>query len=193
MTRRRRPRAASRCSAPRGHAEQLSDLVRQAMDEAGAATRRRDRDRGGHGARALHRAAGGPRDGAHARVRVGRARVGRVLARRLGAAERDALVVADARRREVYWARYRDGVRVGGPRGVGARGRRGGRGRARRGPRCDGCTPTPSPAPSRPIPTRCGWRARRCAAAAAGRGPRHGAAVLAAPGRARRMSAPRAA
>jgi tRNA threonylcarbamoyl adenosine modification protein YeaZ len=27
----------------------------------------------------------------------------------------DVLVVTDARRREVYWARYRDGVRVGGP------------------------------------------------------------------------------
>ena len=27
----------------------------------------------------------------------------------------DALVVTDARRREVYWARYRDGVRVAGP------------------------------------------------------------------------------
>jgi tRNA A37 threonylcarbamoyladenosine modification protein TsaB len=27
----------------------------------------------------------------------------------------DALVVTDARRREVYWARYRDGVRIGGP------------------------------------------------------------------------------
>lgn len=27
----------------------------------------------------------------------------------------DALVVTDARRREVYWARYRDGVRAGGP------------------------------------------------------------------------------
>jgi tRNA threonylcarbamoyl adenosine modification protein YeaZ len=27
----------------------------------------------------------------------------------------DALVVTDARRREVYWARYRDGMRVGGP------------------------------------------------------------------------------
>ncbi|BBY49208.1 hypothetical protein MARA_26760 [Mycolicibacterium arabiense] len=27
----------------------------------------------------------------------------------------EALVVTDARRREVYWARYRDGVRVGGP------------------------------------------------------------------------------
>jgi len=27
----------------------------------------------------------------------------------------DALVVTDARRREVYWARYRDGVRVEGP------------------------------------------------------------------------------
>lgn len=27
----------------------------------------------------------------------------------------DVLVVTDARRREVYWARYRDGIRVGGP------------------------------------------------------------------------------
>lgn len=27
----------------------------------------------------------------------------------------DALVITDARRREVYWARYRDGVRVEGP------------------------------------------------------------------------------
>lgn len=27
----------------------------------------------------------------------------------------DALVVTDARRREVYWARYRDGIRAGGP------------------------------------------------------------------------------
>ena len=27
----------------------------------------------------------------------------------------DVLVVTDARRREVYWARYRDGVRVDGP------------------------------------------------------------------------------
>lgn len=27
----------------------------------------------------------------------------------------DVLVVTDARRREVYWARYRDGVRTGGP------------------------------------------------------------------------------
>lgn len=31
----------------------------------------------------------------------------------------DALVVTDARRREVYWARYRDGIRTAGP-GVGA-------------------------------------------------------------------------
>jgi tRNA threonylcarbamoyl adenosine modification protein YeaZ len=29
--------------------------------------------------------------------------------------EGDALVVTDARRREVYWARYRDGVRIDGP------------------------------------------------------------------------------
>ena len=34
--------------------------------------------------------------------------------RRLPEAD-DLLVAADARRHEVYWARYRDGVRVGGP------------------------------------------------------------------------------
>ena len=34
----------------------------------------------------------------------------------IGCATRgDVLVVTDARRREVYWARYRDGVRIGGP------------------------------------------------------------------------------
>lgn len=32
-----------------------------------------------------------------------------------GATDGDVLVVTDARRREVYWARYRDGVRIGGP------------------------------------------------------------------------------
>lgn len=32
-----------------------------------------------------------------------------------GDTDGDALVVTDARRREVYWARYRDGVRVDGP------------------------------------------------------------------------------
>jgi tRNA threonylcarbamoyl adenosine modification protein YeaZ len=32
-----------------------------------------------------------------------------------GGTSGDALVVTDARRREVYWARYRDGVRVEGP------------------------------------------------------------------------------
>lgn len=32
-----------------------------------------------------------------------------------GATRGNVLVVTDARRREVYWARYRDGVRIGGP------------------------------------------------------------------------------
>lgn len=32
-----------------------------------------------------------------------------------GAVDGEALVVTDARRREVYWARYRDGVRTDGP------------------------------------------------------------------------------
>jgi len=33
----------------------------------------------------------------------------------LGAEHRDVTVVADARRKEVYWARYADGVRIEGP------------------------------------------------------------------------------
>ncbi len=32
-----------------------------------------------------------------------------------GQTDGDVLVVTDARRREVYWARYQDGVRIGGP------------------------------------------------------------------------------
>lgn len=101
--------------APRGHAEHLTDLVRQAMEEAGA-----------------HRS-----DVTGIVVGTGPApftglRVGLVTARMLsyawdvpvwgvcsldaiGAAERDVVVAGDARRREVYWARYRDGVRAEGP------------------------------------------------------------------------------
>lgn len=101
--------------APRGHAEQLSDLVRQAMDEAGV----------------------GRPDVTGVVVGTGPApftglRVGLVTARMLafawgvpvwgvcsldalGAAQGDAVVVGDARRREVYWARYVSGERVDGP------------------------------------------------------------------------------
>jgi len=101
--------------SPRGHAELLSDLIRQSLDEAGA-TRA---------------------DVTAVVVGTGPApftglRVGLVTARTLafawnvpvwgvcsldaiGAERGDVLAVADARRREVYWARYVNGIRVEGP------------------------------------------------------------------------------
>ncbi len=101
--------------SPRGHAELLSDLVRQALAQAGATKA----------------------DITAVVVGTGPApftglRVGLVTARTLalawkvpvwgvcsldalGAEHRDVLVVADARRREVYWARYSGGLRVDGP------------------------------------------------------------------------------
>ncbi len=101
--------------APRGHAELLSGFVRDAMADAGVT--------------------GADLDGIV--VGTGPApftglRVGLVTARTLGfawdvpahgvcsldalgAEHGDVTVVADARRKEVYWARYRDGQRVEGP------------------------------------------------------------------------------
>jgi len=101
--------------SPRGHAELLSDLVRQALAEAGATRANITAVVVGTGP--------APFTGL---------RVGLVTARTLamawkipawgvcsldaiGAEHRDALVVADARRREVYWARYSVGLRVEGP------------------------------------------------------------------------------
>ncbi len=101
--------------APRGHAEQLSDLVRQAMEEAGVA--RPD----------VTGIVVGTGPAPFTGLRVGLV-TGRMLAfawgvpawgvcslDALGAAERDVAVVGDARRREVYWARYAAGERVEGP------------------------------------------------------------------------------
>ena len=101
--------------APRGHAELLSGLVRDCMAAAQAT----------------------PSDLEHIVVGTGPApftglRVGLVTARTLGfawsvpvlgvcsldalgAEHGDVTVVTDARRKEVYWARYRDGERVAGP------------------------------------------------------------------------------
>jgi tRNA threonylcarbamoyladenosine biosynthesis protein TsaB len=101
--------------SPRGHAELLSDLIRQALDEAGASRR----------------------DVASVVVGTGPApftglRVGLVTARALGfawgvpvwgvcsldaigAQHGDVIAVADARRKEVYWASYQGGVRRQGP------------------------------------------------------------------------------
>ena len=101
--------------SPRGHAELLSELIRRSLTAAG-------------GSRA---------DITAVVVGTGPApftglRVGLVTARTLalawkvpvwgvcsldaiGAQHRDVVAVADARRREVYWARYAGGIRIAGP------------------------------------------------------------------------------
>lgn len=100
--------------APRGHAELLSVFVREALAEAGV--ERASRIVVGTGpapftglrvglvtARTLAYAWGVPLDGVCSLDAIGAARGGEVT------------VVADARRKEVYWASYRDGVRIVGP------------------------------------------------------------------------------
>jgi tRNA threonylcarbamoyladenosine biosynthesis protein TsaB len=112
--------AAASAYAPRGHAELLAPMVRDVLAEAGVAS--------------------------PSSIVVGTGpapftglRVGLVTARTLGLAwdvevlgvcsldalgaahGAEATVIADARRREVYWARYESGVRVAGP-GVAAPG-----------------------------------------------------------------------
>lgn len=102
--------------APRGHAELLSGFVEHVLADAGAT--------GADVSRIVVGTGPAPFTGL---------RVGLVTARTLGFAWRvpvhgvcslDALaaahgsevtVVADARRKEVYWATYRDGVRLDGP------------------------------------------------------------------------------
>lgn len=101
--------------APRSHAELLTPLLREAMTEAGASRCEVEAVVVGTGP--------GPFTGL---------RVGLVTARMLalawevpvwgvcsldaiGALYSDVLAVSDARRREVYWARYVDGARVAGP------------------------------------------------------------------------------
>ena len=101
--------------APRGHAEQLSDLLGEAMAEAGVA--RTDVSAVVVGT--------GPAPFTGLRVGLVTARIlalawkvplwGVCSLDALGAQYRDVLVVADARRREVYWARYVGGVRCDGP------------------------------------------------------------------------------
>lgn len=100
---------------PRGHAEHLSGLIAEALEEAGA-TGAVSRVVVGTGpapftglrvglmtARTLATVWGVPVEGVCSLDAVGAASPGEVT------------VIADARRREVYWATYRDGVRVSGP------------------------------------------------------------------------------
>lgn len=101
--------------APRGHAELLSDLVQQAMQEASV---ERNEVTG-------IVVGTGPAPFTGLRVGLVTARMlafawsvpvwGVCSLDALGAAERDVVVVGDARRREVYWARYAAGERVEGP------------------------------------------------------------------------------
>ena len=107
--------------APRGHAELLAPMIRGVLARAGAG----DLGEGGAGIDDIVVGTGpAPFTGL---------RVGLVTAKTLalawgvpvwGVCSLDALgaahggsvtVVADARRREVYWARYEDGERVDGP------------------------------------------------------------------------------
>ncbi|NYI40665.1 tRNA (adenosine(37)-N6)-threonylcarbamoyltransferase complex dimerization subunit type 1 TsaB [Demequina lutea] len=101
--------------SPRGHAELLSDLVRQALAEA-SVTR----------ADITAVVAGtGPAPFTGLRVGLVTARTlalawkvpawGVCSLDAIGAEHGDVLAVADARRREVYWARYAGGLRIAGP------------------------------------------------------------------------------
>jgi tRNA threonylcarbamoyl adenosine modification protein YeaZ len=101
---------------PRAHAERLTPNIVEASREAGIQVDQLDAVVVGSGP--------GPFTG----LRVGMATAA-AFGHALGVAVRgvcsldaiaagttgDVLVVTDARRREVYWARYRDGVRVDGP------------------------------------------------------------------------------
>lgn len=104
--------------APRGHGELLSTSIDECLRDAGVA------------AAELAAIVAGAGPGPYTGLRVGlvtAAAMGHALgvatygvcsldAIGLAAADEPALlVVTDARRREVYWARYRHGVRVAGP------------------------------------------------------------------------------
>ncbi len=104
--------------APRGHAELLSGLVRDAMAEAGCGLGDVERIVVGTGpapftglrvglvtARTLGFAWGVPVHGTCSLDAIGAAL----------ADQGEVTAVSDARRKELYWATYRDGVRVDGP------------------------------------------------------------------------------
>jgi len=107
--------AARSEDAPRGHAELLSGLVRDAMADARVTSADLERLVVGTG----------PAPFTGLRVGLVTARtlgfawgipvLGVCSLDALGAQHGDVTVVADARRKEVYWARYREGQRVDGP------------------------------------------------------------------------------
>lgn len=104
--------------APRGHGELLAPAIAACLDEAGAS------------AAEIGAVVAGTGPGPYTGLRVGLVTAAAFAHARgiptygvcsldaLGAAcsaDADLLVVTDARRREVYWARYRHGARTGGP------------------------------------------------------------------------------
>ncbi|WNM26841.1 tRNA (adenosine(37)-N6)-threonylcarbamoyltransferase complex dimerization subunit type 1 TsaB [Demequina capsici] len=111
-------RASRTEHAPRGHAELLSGLIRDCMEEAGCA-------RGDIGSIVVGT---GPAPFTGLRVGLVTARTlgfawgvpvhGTCSLDAIGAALADQVeltVVSDARRKELYWATYREGERVAGP------------------------------------------------------------------------------
>ncbi len=108
-------RARQQVVDARGHSEHLVPVIRAALDAAGLAARELDAVVAGTGP--------GPFTG----LRVGLVTAGAISAAlripAYGLCSLDGvapesgavLVATDARRREVYWASYRDGVRVDGP------------------------------------------------------------------------------
>ena len=129
----------------RAHAERLTPNVVGALADAGLTVDDLDAVVVGCGPGPFTGLAGRHGDGGRLRARAGHpgARGVQPGRDRRRTPTGDVLVVTDARRREVYWARYRDGVRVDGPAvnapaDVPAGAERGGR-FARRTPPCSIC------------------------------------------------------
>ena len=106
------------------HAEQLMPLVRDCLSQRRTDGRRRRPDRGRPRPRPVHRPAGRHRDRSDAGRWSPRARLHGICSldvlaaavRRRPARRGEFVVATDARRREVYWARYAaDGRRLDGP------------------------------------------------------------------------------
>lgn len=101
--------------APRAHAELLSAMVRDAMADAQVSGSDLDQIVVGTGPAPFTGLRVGLVTGRTLAFAWGIPVLGVCSLDALGAQHRDATVVTDARRKEVYWARYQDGIRVDGP------------------------------------------------------------------------------